>query len=72
MLASFRHQTDAEPSKLWEITQSCSITEVGLRWQLEPGCREMHPCRSLGKHTVPCLAPAACSRMPAAVRQPGP
>ncbi|PRW45250.1 ENHANCED DISEASE RESISTANCE 2 isoform X2 isoform B [Chlorella sorokiniana] len=28
VLASFRHQTDAEPSKLWEITQSCSVTEV--------------------------------------------
>lgn len=69
MLASFRHQTDAEPSKLWEITQSCSVTEVGLRWQPEPGCREMHPRRSLCKRAVPCLAPAACSRMPAAVRQ---
>ncbi|KAI7837930.1 hypothetical protein COHA_008236 [Chlorella ohadii] len=28
VLASFRHQTDAEPSKLWEITGSCSVTEV--------------------------------------------
>lgn len=28
LLASFRHRGDSEPSKLWEITRSCSVSEV--------------------------------------------
>lgn len=28
LLASYRHRSDAEPSKAWEITKNCSVTEV--------------------------------------------
>lgn len=29
VLASFRHQKDSEPSKVWEITRNCSISDIG-------------------------------------------
>ena len=28
LLASYRHRGDGEPSKLWEVTRSCSVSEV--------------------------------------------
>lgn len=57
MLASFRHQTDAEPSKLWEITNSCSVTEASV------AAASAEQCPAAWIWTV--SAVALCSRLAA-------
>lgn len=49
-LASFRHQADSEPSKVWEITRSC-------RWVLAGRCeltgqQQTRACRGAGGRAV--------------------